>query len=321
MRIAFDVEFGVGIRFHERGEGRDIGCFDVALIGARVDGNAVRARVQDDSGTIKQIRQPIGAAVAQQRDPIYVTGKMRHAILEANDTTQIVQQLGEQGFASIPAAQIRLFSGNISQNLHALEASWNDLPRDGYLRDGGKYRSRRHSSYIQHCASGALELVKHRAHWQPTDYNALHGGIERWFEPIAPHVNDNPAWRSLIVEIGNVFSKLKSVPQWFIETHQFRIDTAEGVGRPTPEGAHRDGVDFVAVILVQRGDVRGGESRVFEAEGPNGVRFTLSAPWTTLLLDDARVIHETTPIQPGATQGVRDTLVLTYRAGSFQDPA
>jgi hypothetical protein len=23
-----------------------------------------------------------------------------------------------------------------------------------------------------------------RAHWQPVEYNALHGGLERWFEPI-----------------------------------------------------------------------------------------------------------------------------------------
>jgi hypothetical protein len=40
------------------------------------------------------------------------------------------------------------------------------------------------------------------------------------------------------------------------------------------------------------------------------------------LLDDARVIHETTPIQPldPSAPGVRDTLVLTYRAGGFQAP-
>ena len=44
-------------------------------------------------------------------------------------------------------------------------------------------------------------------------------------------------------------------------------------------------------------------------------------PWTTLLLDDARVIHESTPIQPLEGYGHRDTLVLTYRAGSFQGPA
>ena len=57
-----------------------------------------------------------------------------------------------------------------------------------------------------------------------------------------------------------------------------------------------------------------------EAHGTSGVRFTLTEPWSVLLLDDKRVIHETTPIQPDGPDGVRDTLVLTYRAGSFQDP-
>ena len=65
---------------------------------------------------------------------------------------------------------------------------------------------------------------------------------------------------------------------------------------------------------------RSGETRVFDAHGTSGVRFTLTEPWAVPLLDDARVIHETTPIQPDGPRGVRDTLVLTYRAGSFQDP-
>ena len=55
-------------------------------------------------------------------------------------------------------------------------------------------------------------------------------------------------------------------------------------------------------------------------EGPRGIRFTLSEAWTALLLDDARVIHETTPIQPDGARGWRDTLVLTYRRGGFQSP-
>jgi hypothetical protein len=67
--------------------------------------------------------------------------------------------------------------------------------------------------------------------------------------------------------------------------------------------------------------VRGGETRVFEADGPHGMRFTLQEPWTALLMDDARVIHETTPIQPDGEPGHRDTLVLTYRAAGFQAPA
>ena len=59
---------------------------------------------------------------------------------------------------------------------------------------------------------------------------------------------------------------------------------------------------------------------MFEAYGPNGQRFTLTEPWSLLLLDDERVIHETTPIQPADQEapGWRDTLVLTCRAGGFQ---
>jgi hypothetical protein len=107
-------------------------------------------------------------------------------------------------------------------------------------------------------------------------------------------------------------------PRWHLH---FRIDTTDGIGRPTPEGAHRDGVDFVAVVLVGREGIKGGETRVFAADGPVGLRFTMFEPWTALILDDARVIHESTPIQPLAGHGHRDTLVLTVRAGSFQGPA
>ena len=204
--------------------------------------------------------------------------------------------------------------------LDGLAPSWSNLPRDAWLRDGGRYRHRRHSCFVQEIASDTLRQVAHRAHWQPTSYNALHGGMERWFEPITPQIATSPVWARLLRSLGQAFARVRPVAEWFIEAHQFRIDTAEGIGRPTPEGAHRDGVDYVAVILVNRDRIRGGETRVFEAEGIAGVRFTMTQPWTALLLDDARVIHETTPIQPEGEGGVRDTLVLTYRRTGFQEP-
>ena len=129
------------------------------------------------------------------------------------------------------------------------------------------------------------------------------GGIQRWFVPLAPEMSESPAWRALLLGLAKVASALKGEQPWFIEAHQFRIDTTDGIGRPTPEGAHRDGVDLVAVFFVDRQNIKGGESRVFEARGPNGQRFTMSEPWTLLLLDDERVIHETTPIQPDVSPG------------------
>ena len=72
--------------------------------------------------------------------------------------------------------------------------------------------------------------------------------------------------------------------------------------------------------MVGRQGIKGAETRVFEVDGPSCQRFTLSESWSVLLLDDARVIHESTPIQPmeeGAL-GWRDTLVVTLRRGGFQ---
>jgi hypothetical protein len=237
----------------------------------------------------------------------------------------IVQDLQAQGFCLVAPADLQACFSVTATALAMLQPTWNDLPRDGYLKDGGKYRARRHSSFVQTIEPPTLMQSPHRAHWQPVDYNALHGGIERWFEPISPRVCGDAAWQKLLSELGRVFAAAVPSPrggakQWFIEAHQFRIDTTDGIGRPTPEGAHRDGVDFVAVVLVGRHNIKGGETRVFEADGPNGVRFTLTEPWSILLLDDARVIHESTPIQPEGEHGARDTLVLTYRADGFQDP-
>jgi hypothetical protein len=237
----------------------------------------------------------------------------------------LAAEIAAVGHVLVAPAQLTAALGLARAELDALAPTWDTLPRDPHLRDGGRYRRRRHGCFIQQLspdgASAAnLTMTPHRAHYQPTDYNALHGGIERWFAPIEPEVAEAPAWARLLIGLGNVFATLRATPHWYIEAHQFRIDTTDGIGRPTPEGAHRDGVDYVAVLLVQRHHVRGGETRVFELASNSGVRFTIEAPWTALLLDDARVMHETTPILPEGERGVRDTLVLTYRAAGFQSP-
>ncbi len=236
------------------------------------------------------------------------------------------QGLSQDGLSLLQPTELlttlALDAADWKQRWPMLADSWNRLPPDLHLRDGGHYRKRRHACFVQNIIAQTFQPVPHRAHWQPVDYNALHGGFERWFDPIEPDIAKDPLWINLLTTLGQLFGRVKPVNEWFIEAHQFRIDTAGGVGRPTPEGAHRDGVDFVVVILVNRNGVKGGETRVFDAHGPHGLRFVMEQPLTTLLLDDERVIHETTPILPADTlgDGFRDTLVLTYRAGGFQAP-
>ena len=233
---------------------------------------------------------------------------------------QLDATLRQQGYAVLSAASVAQLTGCNLADLEGLQAFWGDLPPDAHLKDGGRYRRRRHSCF--EVQGQQVTQVAHRAHWQPVEYNALHGGMERWFEAMPPEMVQQAVWTQLLQWLGAVSYALKGLQKdhkpWFVEAHQFRIDTTDGIGRPTPEGAHRDGVDLVAVFLVERHGIKGGETRVFEADGPHGQRFTLTEPWSLLLLDDERVIHESTPIQPLHQAGYRDTLVITLRQGSFQ---
>lgn len=230
------------------------------------------------------------------------------------------ETLVDQGYAVLDPAATLSYLGQPLAALQALLPFWNELPPDPHLKDGGRYRRRRHSCWT--IENGETQLQPHRAHWQSLDYNALHGGIQRWFEPMDAAMTALPAWDALLKRLAQSADRLRGPQPWYVEAHPFRIDTTDGIGRPTPEGAHRDGVDLVAVFLLARHGIKGGETRVFDIDGPRGQRFTLTEPWSLLLLDDERVIHEATPIQPldAANGGHRDTLVITLRREGFQGP-
>jgi len=247
-----------------------------------------------------------------------------HLDLNISNKKDITKALNQQGFCWVNGRVLEKITHLTSLDFAEFTQFWENLVEDKFLKDLGRYRYRRHSSYI--VDGGQTKLVSHRAHWQSVDYNALHGGIHRMFEPIDAHLNESKKWLQLISGIASLFSDqlipdskdMGSSNKWFTEAHQFRINTFGGIGRPTPEGAHRDGVDYVALILVNRNLIRGGETRIFNIDGNEGLRFTLDKPWSMLLIDDRRIIHETTPIQDDGGPGYRDTLVLTYRAGEFQ---
>ena len=235
--------------------------------------------------------------------------------------SHVQDQIRQHGFAVLQPEDAALWLDTTLVELHAMDADWDELPADEFLKDGGRYRFRRHACF--EVEQGAVMAVPHRAHWQPVEYNALHGGMQRWFAPMEARTVQLPVWHQIIAGLAQLSTALFEVnkgeqARCYVEAHQFRIDTAQGIGRPTPEGAHRDGVDLVAVFMVNRSHIKGGETRVFEATGPAGQRFTMVEPWSLLLLDDARMIHETTPIQPLQKCGVRDTLVITCRRSGFQ---
>jgi hypothetical protein len=107
-----------------------------------------------------------------------------------------------------------------------------------------------------------------------------------------------------------------ATPVWHIEVHQFRIEArADEQGCPTPEGVHRDGVDYVLVLLVGRRNIARGVTTIHAPDGRALGQFTLTDPFDAALVDDARVAHGVTPVEAIEAQpAYRDVLVVTFTA-------
>jgi hypothetical protein len=228
-------------------------------------------------------------------------------------------QVARDGFARVRASQMRGLIGEAAMaDWPAYAQSWSDLAVDEYMADGGRYRRRRYAAL--EAAPGAVRRQVHQPHFQSLDYNSLNGGVERWFEPITPAVGDMPLTRRIIdlsLDVfGDVAGPAPGFP-WRTEMHQFRIEARAGeLGRPTPEGAHRDGVDWVLVMLVARENVAAGVTDIFDPSGGALGSFTLLEPLDAVFIDDRRVFHGVTAIEPvdPSRPAYRDVLVTTFRS-------
>ncbi len=236
-----------------------------------------------------------------------------------SDLEQFAVPLHRDGFAHAAAsAMAPVLASRGLADWQGFAESWNDLGTDTYMADGGRYRRRRYAAFS--AGVGGLRRKPHQPHYQSRDYNALNGGIARWFEPIKPDIGAHPAMIAVLqtcLEIFTACTRPDARPQnWHVEVHQFRIETRAGeAGQPTPEGLHRDGVDWVLVMLVRRQNVASGETSIHDLAKQHLGSFTLSEPLEAALVDDDRVYHgvtAVTPIDPGAP-AYRDVLVATFR--------
>ena len=226
----------------------------------------------------------------------------------------IQHQIDETGFAFVPAGQVpNLPAIDHAGALQAFAASWSDLHLDRYMADGGRYRRRRHAVFA--VSGETVSRLPDQPHYQGTEYNPLNGGIERWFEPVTGAVAHSPILDDLFAVCRTVFA-LADDRTYRAELHQFRIEAdAESAGLPTPEGMHRDGVDWVCVLLIDRINLAEGTTSIARPDGTSLGTFTLTRPFDAVFLDDHRVVHGVTAVHrlDPAVPGYRDVLILTFK--------
>lgn len=199
------------------------------------------------------------------------------------------------------------------QTLSTLLKSWNNLPVDNFLSDGGHYRFRRYSVFNWLNQSG-LTLLPHEPHYQSTYRNNMNGGIYREFEPFEHETIQNPLLAEIIQFVTQQIS-FNNEEEWRVQAHQFRIVAdANESGQPTPEGIHRDGADFILIMLLERNNIRGGVNHIYDNKKRLVFGGILEKIGDAALIDDRKVWHGVSEVYPidNDKPAYRDVLVLTF---------
>ncbi len=234
------------------------------------------------------------------------------------ENIDIPQELKTQGYSLLQGLKITDSQWtNIIQTMpkayQQFHQSWDDLPADNFLSDGGHYRYRRYSVF-NWIMNDELILLPHEPHHQSTYRNNMNGGINRDFEPFKSSTIENPVLKSFIQLIAPQFS-FNDEKSWRIQAHQFRIvANAEEAGNPSPEGIHRDGADFILIMVLKRENITGGVNHIYDNSKRLLFGSVLTEAGDALLIDDQRVWHGVSEIYPIDVNKLayRDVLVLTF---------
>ncbi|MGR4883368.1 2OG-Fe dioxygenase family protein [Streptomyces sp. LARHCF249] len=222
------------------------------------------------------------------------------------------------GFMFVDGADF-LLDDACARALDVLCGAWSELPPDPYLPRGAAYRQRRHARFLLH-DDGGIQQDDAAGYFQSVEANRLAGGVVRYFAPFEEEQARNRFLHGLMYRNAALFTSCRRTPpaRWTINVHMMRTTASPGtVGFPSPEGVHRDGFDFIAVHHVSQKNISGGCTEIRSTGGVLLTRRTLTRPLDTLYADDARVLHDVTPVvwDGRGGSGHRDMLLMSYEAG------
>ena len=229
---------------------------------------------------------------------------------------QASDELSGKAFSVIPGQDLFKALNIQSEPWGSFASSWERLSIDRYMGDKGRYRFRRYGEFRYLAQARSFELVPHGPYVQALDVNPLNGDIERWFDPLEPTFTDSPVLQSVLHAMAEMYNRADGVESdWSVRLHPYRIVSSEDcTGKPTPEGLHRDGVTYIAAMLVSRCNITGGRTRLTSNTGEQITTLELKDPMDLLIADDAKTMHEVSEIRPRNSQDLayRDVLVIAF---------
>jgi hypothetical protein len=198
------------------------------------------------------------------------------------------------------------------------------LETDKYLKHGACFRFRANCDYLywDRCKEVMFRDLPNVPFCQSAEINPYLGGVARLYPKYPDYIVANKIIKICVREVFGML-QLEAIDRfrpWHVGTEIVRIDATSSVhGLPTPEGIHRDGDRFLAIMLLSRENVSGGESIIYDNSKIEMSRFTLRHPLDGVVFDDANTFHSVTPISCLAASGRASRLILGMSFNHYED--
>jgi hypothetical protein len=182
--------------------------------------------------------------------------------------------------------------------------SFSRLEQDRYAILTGLNRQRRIGRFAVDVKIQSVIPLSHRKFYQESKHNKLFGGLMRDFAPLEPEIAHSQYLQSLLLEdLAFLNAQVHKGEIWEAIVHQIRvIPQASEAALPAPEGRHRDGHEYLVMHLIERHNITGGESYLYEGDDESEPLFvkTLTNPLDAIFVHDARLTHDVSPIRAEA---------------------
>ncbi|ENU94257.1 hypothetical protein F971_00154 [Acinetobacter vivianii] len=225
------------------------------------------------------------------------------------------ENLLEEGYQFLPGSAW-IFPSYLSKFWDQLVDSWNYLELDTYMKKGDIYRYRKFGRFIYDDTTGHVQPIINSSFYQSKTINQYAGDVERSFTHLDDNIYKNRFLHYIIASSLHHFIETYKLTEkkWEVTLHQFRIlATKELTGLPTPEGIHQDGHKFISMHLINRQNVNGGISSIYNSDKDKLSEITLKKPMDSLFLNDELLYHSVSPITPKSDDtSYRDILVIDY---------
>lgn len=228
----------------------------------------------------------------------------------------VISQLLRNKYTSVSGHDIETLIKVKDKEIQYFKDCWNDLCLDNFMADGGRYRYRRYGQFLKVPTNNNLLILPHEAYVQPYSINPLNGDVKRFFEPLTPQMISSPILESILKLMAKIYDFVEGEPRkWNIRLHPYRIiANSDELGQPTPEGLHRDGVTYIASMMIHRHNITGGKTTITTEERIPLQDITLQDTFDIVMADDEKTMHTVTPITAKNRNeiGYRDVLVIAF---------